>query len=219
MFLLSSRHHHLHSAKTFRGKLRTIIGAFWSVSSRSQSPFHKTLDTSRPEQEEPLLPGSILPLLGSLWIHQILLPLRALVAVFDQRIEDTGLLGILGSKRPATPKMKWRSPFKLPKVLLGLTIVASLYVDVSANEGNWTEKHEAGRCAIRGQCGKKSFFGGELPCPDNGKAEAPDEDTRKKLVAICGDGWDDGNVCCDSAQVRSCWDQADFAIWTNCQPG
>lgn len=99
--------------------------------------------------------------------------------------------------------MKCLSPFKLPRALLGLTIVASLCVDVFATGGNWTEKHETGRCAIRGQCGKKSFFGGELPCPDNGKAEEPDKDTRKKLVAICGDAWDDGNVCCDSAQVRS----------------
>lgn len=124
-----------------------------------------------------------------------------------------------GPKRLKTPKMKWRSPLKLPRALLGLTVVASLYVDVSANEGNWTEKHEAGRCAIRGQCGKKSFFGGELPCPNNGKAEAPDEDTRKKLVAICGDTWDDRDVCCDSAQVRSVQDQADFAGWTDCGTG
>jgi Niemann-Pick C1 protein len=101
--------------------------------------------------------------------------------------------------------MKWRSPpFKVAKTLLSLTIAASLCGDVIAKEGNWTEIHEVGRCAIRGQCGKKSFFGGELPCPDNRKAEAPDEDTRKKLVAICGDEWSDGDVCCDSAQVRSC---------------
>lgn len=97
--------------------------------------------------------------------------------------------------------MKWRAPFKLPRVLLGLTIVAALSAQVIASEGNWTEKHEAGRCAIRGQCGKKSFFGGELPCPDNGKAETPDKDTREQLVAICGSSWDEGDVCCDSAQV------------------
>ncbi len=91
---------------------------------------------------------------------------------------------------------------RLPKLLIGLTCVLSLLVGVFANEGNWTEKHEAGRCAIRGQCGKKSFFGGELPCPDNGLAKGPVEDTRKQLVAICGDAWKEGDVCCDSAQVR-----------------
>ncbi|KAM0805412.1 niemann-pick C1 protein precursor [Usnea florida] len=62
-------------------------------------------------------------------------------------------------------------------------------------------KHEEGRCAMRGQCGKKSFFGGELPCPDNGLAEKPDDDTRTKLVAICGDDWSTGDVCCDQSQV------------------
>lgn len=91
------------------------------------------------------------------------------------------------------------------RVLLGLVTLAILCTDVfaSESEGNWTLKHEASRCAIRGQCGKKSFFGGELPCPDNGLAKTPDVDTRKKLVAICGDAWDDGDVCCDSDQVRS----------------
>ena len=86
-------------------------------------------------------------------------------------------------------------------VLLGLTILTTLCTNILAAEGNWTSKHEAGRCAIRGQCGKKSFFGGELPCPDNGLAEDPDQDTRKKLVAICGDSWSEGDVCCDSDQV------------------
>lgn len=88
------------------------------------------------------------------------------------------------------------------RVLLGLTTAGVLFTDIVASEGNWTEKHEAGRCAIRGQCGKKSFFGGELPCPDNDLAEDPDGDTRKKLIAICGDGWSSGDVCCDSDQVR-----------------
>ena len=65
----------------------------------------------------------------------------------------------------------------------------------------FTPKHEEGRCAIRGHCGKKSFFGSQLPCPDNGLAEEPEEDTREKLVRICGDKWNEGPVCCDSDQV------------------
>lgn len=88
-----------------------------------------------------------------------------------------------------------------PARLLGLTWLLLSILGVSANEGNWTVKHEAGRCAIKGQCGKKSFFGGQLPCPDNGLAEEPDQDTRKKLVAICGDDWSDGDICCDADQV------------------
>ncbi|KAL8736397.1 MAG: hypothetical protein Q9181_002430 [Wetmoreana brouardii] len=73
-------------------------------------------------------------------------------------------------------------------------------VEVS-NNGNWTVKHEAGRCALRGQCGKKSFFGGQLPCPDNSVAQKPDAGTREKLVAICGSQWDHGATCCDSDQI------------------
>ena len=89
------------------------------------------------------------------------------------------------------------------KVLLGFATLAVLCLNAVGSEEPWTVKHEEGRCAMRGQCGKKSFFGGELPCPDNGLAEEPDEVTRTKLVAICGDVWSQGDVCCDEAQVRS----------------
>lgn len=64
-----------------------------------------------------------------------------------------------------------------------------------------TSKHEKGRCAIRGHCGKQSFFGSELPCPDNGLATTPDADMRKQLVEICGDQWSDTDVCCKSEQL------------------
>lgn len=103
-------------------------------------------------------------------------------------------------------------------MLFSFAIFAALYVNVLGSEGNWTVKHEEGRCAMRGQCGKKSFFGGELPCPDNGLAEEPDEGTRTKLVAICGDEWSEGNICCDEAQVSSddarsgCSDETDLRL-------
>ncbi|KAL1849774.1 niemann-Pick type C-related protein 1 [Paecilomyces lecythidis] len=64
-----------------------------------------------------------------------------------------------------------------------------------------TKIHEPGRCAIRGHCGKKSFFGGELPCPDNGLAAEPEDNVRTKLVGLCGDKWKDGPVCCKEEQV------------------
>ena len=98
--------------------------------------------------------------------------------------------------------MIWRTQVKAPWLLLGITVFALYCLGVSASVGNWTEKHEAGRCAIRGQCGKKSFFGGELPCPDNGKARTPDKDTREKLIAICGNTWSESDVCCDDDQVK-----------------
>ncbi|GAB7338006.1 hypothetical protein MBLNU457_4378t2 [Dothideomycetes sp. NU457] len=88
--------------------------------------------------------------------------------------------------------MLWQSAAAL---LFGLTSIAS-----AAGE-QWTMKHEAGRCAMRGQCGKQGFFGGDLPCPDNGLAEAPSPDVRKRLVAICGDKWSEGDVCCNGDQL------------------
>lgn len=64
-----------------------------------------------------------------------------------------------------------------------------------------TKIHEKGRCAIRGHCGKQSFFGGELPCPDNGLAKEPEAAVRKKLVSLCGSKWKEGLVCCEDEQV------------------
>uniref|UniRef100_A0A093UN78 Niemann-Pick type C-related protein 1 n=1 Tax=Talaromyces marneffei PM1 TaxID=1077442 RepID=A0A093UN78_TALMA len=64
-----------------------------------------------------------------------------------------------------------------------------------------TAIHEPGRCAIRGHCGKKSIFGGELPCPDNGLAHDPDDAVREKLVSLCGNKWSEGPVCCKEEQV------------------
>lgn len=76
------------------------------------------------------------------------------------------------------------------------SITASAYT----NESD-VFKHEAGRCSIRGQCKKGSFFSGGLPCPDNGLATEPEVDTRKKLVDICGPKWNEGAICCDDDQV------------------
>lgn len=76
-------------------------------------------------------------------------------------------------------------------LLAGLGLADDLY----------TPKHEAGRCAIRDHCGKKSFFGKELPCVDNGLAEEPDKELRKQLVDLCGPKWNDGPVCCTKNQV------------------
>ena len=97
--------------------------------------------------------------------------------------------------------MAWRAALGPAKRLLTLATISILILNVLTKEINLTEKHEAGRCAIRGQCGKQSFFGSELPCPDNDLAREPNEDTRKKLVDICGDAWSEGDVCCESAQV------------------
>ncbi|QPC72355.1 hypothetical protein HYE68_003107 [Fusarium pseudograminearum] len=67
----------------------------------------------------------------------------------------------------------------------------------------YTPKHEPGRCAFRGHCGKQSFFGKELPCVDNGLAEDPEEELRNELVGLCGEKWRTGPVCCTLDQVKS----------------
>ena len=92
---------------------------------------------------------------------------------------------------------------QLPRWLSSLALFLLCFaLGTSAVEsGNYTTKHEKGRCAIRGQCGKQSFFGGELPCPDNGPAKTPDKEVRKQLVDICGDDWSEGDVCCDADQI------------------
>lgn len=115
---------------------------------------------------------------------------------------SAGKTEALRAKRPKSEKMALHSPLKLPWTLLTLTALAILVLNTSATEGNWTTKHEAGRCAIRGQCGKQSFFGGELPCSDNELAKEPDKETRQKLVEVCGKSWSKGDVCCDDTQVK-----------------
>lgn len=82
-------------------------------------------------------------------------------------------------------------------LVAGLT---SLLPSQAVAEGE-TRLHEQGRCAIRGHCGKKSIFGGDLPCPDNGPAHEPEASERQKLVDLCGPKWEEGGVCCRDEQV------------------
>ncbi|KAI9663577.1 MAG: hypothetical protein M1829_006036 [Trizodia sp. TS-e1964] len=91
-------------------------------------------------------------------------------------------------------------------MLLLFTLVTTLtgVSALTANEDpNWTKIHEGGRCAIRDQCGKKSFFGKELPCPDNNLARDPEPSLRQKLVSLCGDKWSQGPVCCEDSQLEA----------------
>lgn len=88
-------------------------------------------------------------------------------------------------------------------LLKSILVTAFLTLGVSCTDDGLTRIHEEGRCAIRGQCGKQGFFGSELPCPDNGLAEEPDDDLRNKLVDLCGDKWSDGKVCCRPEQYNA----------------
>ena len=85
---------------------------------------------------------------------------------------------------------------------LSLISVASIATAADESPRNLTRIHEAGRCAIRGQCNNKGFFGGGgEPCPDNGLAEEPSDDLRAQIVSVCGEEWSKGKVCCTSEQL------------------
>ncbi|KAI9818801.1 MAG: hypothetical protein M1827_007621 [Pycnora praestabilis] len=84
--------------------------------------------------------------------------------------------------------------------ILLLLFIALYGVIVLGDDEGWTEKHEVGRCAIRGQC-THPFFGSGLPCADNGLAEEPEDDVRKKVVELCGEKWNKGPLCCEKDQV------------------
>jgi Niemann-Pick C1 protein len=86
-------------------------------------------------------------------------------------------------------------------LLSNALLATGILVTAVDADGSPTKIHEAGRCAMRGHCGKQGFFGKDLPCPDNGLAEEPSDDVRKKLMSICGDKWAEGPVCCAEEQV------------------
>ncbi|KAG0660390.1 hypothetical protein C6P45_001595 [Maudiozyma exigua] len=74
---------------------------------------------------------------------------------------------------------------------------------------------QAQQCAMYGNCGKKSMFGGELPCPvtdSNFVAPVITEDIRQILVNLCGDEWETiNNVCCSKDQVVALRDNLEKA--------
>ncbi|KAF2718019.1 NCR1, Niemann-pick type C [Polychaeton citri CBS 116435] len=83
----------------------------------------------------------------------------------------------------------------------GLNAVLLFGIASASDSPDLTTKHEAGRCAMRGHCGKQGFFGSALPCPDNGPAHTPDDDLRKEIMDLCGDEWKETDVCCNAEQV------------------
>ncbi|ODQ65807.1 patched sphingolipid transporter [Nadsonia fulvescens var. elongata DSM 6958] len=69
-------------------------------------------------------------------------------------------------------------------------------------ESGSIDKHQPGVCATYGTCGKKSFFGAELPCPATVPAKSLNENERNLLVNICGDNWSETDVCCTGDQLK-----------------
>lgn len=98
---------------------------------------------------------------------------------------------------------------RLSRVLAAGGFLLAALGEVAAQ---YTPKHEAGRCAIRGQCGKRNLFSPELPCVDNGLAEDPDDELREQLVELCGPKWQSGPVCCDADQVSYLYPAWELAL-------
>lgn len=88
-----------------------------------------------------------------------------------------------------------------PSMLLAIALHLAL-IKVDATKTTFYDRGK-GICMIRGQCGKESFFGPELPCPDNGEALEPDPTFRTILQEVCGDRYAEGPVCCAQSQVES----------------
>ncbi|KAF9433735.1 hypothetical protein BGZ76_009040 [Entomortierella beljakovae] len=55
---------------------------------------------------------------------------------------------------------------------------------------------------MRDNCGKKSTFGKQLPCPDNGPASEPDAELRELLVSTCGPSFEHSKACCTQNQLE-----------------
>ncbi|ODV84092.1 hypothetical protein CANARDRAFT_202013 [[Candida] arabinofermentans NRRL YB-2248] len=67
-----------------------------------------------------------------------------------------------------------------------------------------TPIHEPGYCAMYGVGGRKSFFGADLPQPNNIKAPVPTEEEHKLLLSICGESWEGiSTQCCNLAQLET----------------
>ncbi|KAF3986596.1 hypothetical protein FT663_04328 [Candidozyma haemuli var. vulneris] len=59
-----------------------------------------------------------------------------------------------------------------------------------------------GYCSMYDNCGKKSVFGGPIPCPANKKAVAPSTEAKELLFQICGADFPiDNGVCCSYDQL------------------
>lgn len=61
-------------------------------------------------------------------------------------------------------------------------------------------------CSIYGNCGKKSIFGGEIPCPvsQNFKPKPLPSLDKDLLLEVCGEEWRDvGEFCCTGDQITN----------------
>lgn len=89
--------------------------------------------------------------------------------------------------------------------MLGIYTWLMLWQVVTALQAT-VESKQGAKCAIYGNCGKKSFFGSELPCPVSSdfRPEPVSSDDINFLVSVCGEEWRNATeLCCTKEQVTN----------------
>lgn len=85
-----------------------------------------------------------------------------------------------------------------------LAILAYIEIIIQLSFVGATDTTSVAQCAIYGNCGKKSLFGSELPCPVQ-KDFQPDpisDELKELVVSVCGEEWLDADtLCCTKDQV------------------
>ncbi|CAR21118.1 sphingolipid transporter [Lachancea thermotolerans CBS 6340] len=95
---------------------------------------------------------------------------------------------------------------KVARCLLVPVIVSNAVLAGDSFFGISFANSKPASCSIYGSCGKKSLFGGELPCPvtEDFVPDPLSEAERESLVDLCGEEWKDVNqVCCNGAQIEN----------------
>lgn len=91
----------------------------------------------------------------------------------------------------------WFLALFIPQVICG----------AESNNGGAEIKYEGARCAMYGNCGKKSIFGAQLPCPVDDPGWEPgviDDETKKLMVSTCGEEWASvDTLCCSKEQLQA----------------
>lgn len=92
----------------------------------------------------------------------------------------------------------------LKKIMqLGTVICSFLLLELAHATNVGGELQREGFCAMLGDCGKRSLFGGQLPCSNYSKAIIPSKDLKTNLKRICGSDFDTERVCCTEEQVAN----------------
>ncbi|KAK6465264.1 patched family-domain-containing protein [Scheffersomyces coipomensis] len=96
---------------------------------------------------------------------------------------------------------------KLPIYYISVWFISLLSSLISAESVDTSiaspEIHQDGYCAMYSDCGKRTVFGGALPCPSYEKATKPNQNSIDLLQKLCGAEFDTSAVCCSESQLAN----------------